>query len=131
MGKSLVYFAPTPKFTMLVIKRTSTTSKSGQIVFHTCYQDLYCIVNQDYVLAHILCTYNTDPKTTKLSRLKLSKFESKLILIWGIRKCHPFDPKLHKSAVANSFSPHIFFKYYMDPKRQTQADLSYFSFTID
>ena len=60
-----------------------------QIIFLTCY-------NENYYM---------DPETAKLSILRLFKFDPRLILRWGIRKCHNFDPNCLRSPLRIVF-PH-------------------------
>ena len=73
---------------VLRVHKDRHDSKSGQIVSHTlvCYN----------------VKYYMDPETAKFSRLKWSKFVSRLISMWGVRKCNHFNPKLPTFIIANS-----------------------------
>ena len=67
------------------------------------------------VLPTISFTYYMDPDTSKFSTFKWLKFVPRLISMWGIRKCHHFNPKLPTYSMAKSFTAYLF-TYYMDLK---------------
>ena len=46
-------------------------------------------------------------QTQKFSRSKGFKFVPWLISMWGIRKCHHFNPKLPTSAIASTFTEYL------------------------
>ena len=88
------------------------------------------IVNQDklfsiYVTYYIdqdtekYVTYSMDPDTAKFSKFKWFKFVPRLISMWGIRKCHHFNPKLSTFAIANSFTAFFIYVLYW-PKQRKQ-----------
>ena len=81
---------------ILRVHKDRHDSKSGQIIFHICYN----------------VTYYMDPDTAKFSRLKKFKFVHRLILMWGIRKCHHFNPKLPTFAIASSFTAYLIYILY-------------------
>ena len=56
---------------VLQVRKDRHGSKSGQIVFHACYQGLYCIANQGSLLGHILYTYYIDPKTGQIKQIEV------------------------------------------------------------
>ena len=53
-----------------------------------------------------------DPNTAKLCRFKWFSFVPRLISMWGIRKCHHFNPKLATFDIAISFTAYFVYVLY-------------------
>ena len=81
---------------VLQIHKDRHDSRSWHIIFHIFYN----------------VTYYIDPDTSKFSRFKGLKFVPWLISMWGIRKCHHFNPKLPTLAIASSFTAYLIYVLY-------------------
>ena len=53
-----------------------------------------------------------DPDMAKSSRFKWFKFVPSLISMWGIRKCHHFNPKLPTFVITSSFTAYLNYVLY-------------------
>ena len=68
------------------------------------------IVNFVHICYNV--TYYMDPDTAKFRRFKWFKFVPRLISMWGIRKCHHFNPKLPTVAIASIFTAYLIYVLY-------------------